>query len=44
MHAGEGGGPAGLDAGGIGLGTALVTGSVGAVYRFTRRDGGRDGT
>ncbi|MFE7814258.1 hypothetical protein ACFU5P_20320 [Streptomyces sp. NPDC057433] len=44
VHAGEGGSPAGLDVGGTGLGAALVTGPVDAVYRFTRRDGARDGT
>ncbi|MER6151858.1 hypothetical protein ACWGPD_26435 [Streptomyces hirsutus] len=43
VHAGEGGSLAGLDLGGIGLGAALLTGSVGAAYRFTRRDGARDG-
>ncbi|MGY0071372.1 hypothetical protein ACWZEH_32295 [Streptomyces sp. QTS137] len=43
-HAGEGGSPAGLDVGETGLGAALVTGSAGAAYRFTRRDGARDGT
>ncbi|MFI8306593.1 hypothetical protein ACIF80_24745 [Streptomyces sp. NPDC085927] len=42
-HAGEGGSPAGLGPGGIGLGAALLTGSVDAAYRFTRRDGARDG-
>ena len=37
VHAGEGGSVAGFDLKELGLGAALVAGSVGAAYRFSRR-------
>ncbi|MFD0318696.1 hypothetical protein [Streptomyces flavalbus] len=43
VHAGEGGTLAGLDLREIGLGLALVTGSVGAAYHLSRRRSGADG-
>ncbi|MEV2212016.1 hypothetical protein AB0H86_11245 [Streptomyces sp. NPDC050997] len=42
-HAGEGGSLAGFDLQEIGLGAALVAGSVGAAYRLSRRRTGEDG-
>ncbi|MFI2414860.1 hypothetical protein [Streptomyces sp. NPDC018947] len=42
VHAGEGGSFAGLDVKEIGLGLALVAGSVGAAYHFSRRRSGED--
>lgn len=43
VHAGEGGSFGGLDLREIGLGTALILGSVGAAYHFSRRRGGEEG-
>ncbi|MES5817818.1 hypothetical protein [Streptomyces sp. RG80] len=43
VHAGEGGTVAGFDLGEIGLGAALIAGSVGAAYHFSRRRSGEDG-
>lgn len=43
VHAGEGGSVAGFDAKEIGLGIALVTGSLGAAYHLSRRRSGEDG-
>ncbi|MEU3841207.1 hypothetical protein AB0E88_14390 [Streptomyces sp. NPDC028635] len=43
VHAGEGGSVGGFDARQLGLGAALVAGSVGAAYLFTRRRGGESG-
>ncbi|MFJ8105942.1 hypothetical protein [Streptomyces sp. NPDC096132] len=43
VHAGGGGTVAGFDPKEIGLGAALVAGSVGAAYRLSRRRGGVDG-
>ncbi|AVV44014.1 hypothetical protein PYK79_43620 [Streptomyces sp. ID05-04B] len=43
VHAGEGGSSAGFDLKEIGLGTALIAGSVGAAYRVARRRAGEDG-
>ncbi|MDC2954152.1 hypothetical protein PO587_06765 [Streptomyces gilvifuscus] len=43
VHAGEGGSVAGFDLREIGLGAALITGSVGAAYHFSRRRGHEDG-
>jgi hypothetical protein len=44
VHAGEGGTVAGFDLKEIGLGAALIAGSVGAAYHFSRRRTGEDGT
>lgn len=43
VHAGEGGSLAGFDLKEIGMGAALVVGSIGAAYRFSRRRTGEDG-
>ncbi|MDN3026986.1 hypothetical protein [Streptomyces sp. S.PB5] len=43
VHAGEGGTIAGFDLKEIGLGAALIVGSVGAAYHFSRRRTGEDG-
>ncbi|MFF7450212.1 MULTISPECIES: hypothetical protein [unclassified Streptomyces] len=43
VHAGEGGTVAGFDLKEIGLGAALIVGSVGAAYHFSRRRTGEDG-
>ncbi|MFD4259589.1 hypothetical protein ACFWR9_18670 [Streptomyces sp. NPDC058534] len=43
VHAGEGGSVAGLDVQQIGLGAALVVGSVGVAYHLSRRRSGGDG-
>ncbi|MET7452634.1 hypothetical protein ABZT03_12180 [Streptomyces sp. NPDC005574] len=43
VHAGEGGSIAGFDLKEIGLGLALVTGSVAVAYRLSRRRAGEDG-
>ncbi|WP_405650399.1 hypothetical protein [Streptomyces sp. NBC_00019] len=43
VHAGEGGTVAGFDLKEIGLGAALIVGSVGAAYYFSRRRTGEDG-
>ncbi|MBE8476363.1 hypothetical protein [Streptomyces justiciae] len=43
VHAGEGGSVAGFDLKEIGLGAALIAGSVGAAYHFSRRRTGEDG-
>ncbi|WP_210592104.1 hypothetical protein [Streptomyces sp. GESEQ-35] len=43
VHAGEGGSVAGFDLQEIGLGLALIAGSVGAAYHFSRRRTGEDG-
>ncbi|GGS77015.1 MULTISPECIES: hypothetical protein [Streptomyces] len=43
VHAGEGGTAAGFGLRNIGLGAALVVGSVGAAYHFSRRRSGTDG-
>ncbi|GAA2572047.1 MULTISPECIES: hypothetical protein [Streptomyces] len=43
VHAGEGGSIAGFDVKQIGLGLALVVGSVGAAYHLSRRRSGEDG-
>ncbi|MEU3252463.1 hypothetical protein [Streptomyces sp. NPDC006997] len=43
VHAGEGGTLGGLDLREMGLGLALVTGSVGAAYHLSRRRSGTDG-
>ncbi|MDR6977996.1 hypothetical protein J2X68_004720 [Streptomyces sp. 3330] len=42
VHAGEGGTVAGFDLKEIGLGAALIAGSVGAAYYFSRRRAGED--
>ncbi|MFJ2606451.1 hypothetical protein ACIQOU_10625 [Streptomyces sp. NPDC091279] len=42
VHAGEGGSVAGFDLKELGLGAALVAGSVGAAYHFSRRRSGED--
>ncbi|WP_406005529.1 hypothetical protein OG440_04585 [Streptomyces sp. NBC_00637] len=42
VHAGEGGTVAGFDLQEIGLGAALIVGSVGAAYWFARRRAGED--
>ena len=42
VHAGEGGSFAGFDLKEIGLGAALIAGSVGAAYHFSRRRTGAD--
>ncbi|MFJ1968018.1 hypothetical protein ACIO93_05055 [Streptomyces sp. NPDC087903] len=44
VHAGEGGSIAGFDLKEIGLGLALIAGSVTAAYRLSRRRAGEDGT
>lgn len=43
VHAGEGGSFAGFDLQEIGLGAALIAGSLGAAYRLARRPTGEDG-
>jgi hypothetical protein len=43
VHAGEGGSLGGFDLKEIGLGTALIAGSIGAAYRLSRRRTGEDG-
>ncbi|MFJ1807437.1 MULTISPECIES: hypothetical protein [unclassified Streptomyces] len=43
VHAGEGGSVAGFDLREIGLGAALVAGSVGTAYYLSRRRAGEDG-
>jgi hypothetical protein len=43
VHAGGGGSFAGFDLEEIGLGAALIAGSVGAAYHFSRRRTGEDG-
>ncbi|MFE2045610.1 hypothetical protein ACFXAZ_32780 [Streptomyces sp. NPDC059477] len=43
VHAGEGGSFAGFDIKEIGLGLALIAGSVGAAYHFSRRSAGESG-
>ncbi|MDH6220728.1 hypothetical protein [Streptomyces pseudovenezuelae] len=43
VHAGEGGSIAGFDVKEIGMGAALIVGSVGAAYHFSRRRTGEDG-
>ncbi|MFD9391948.1 hypothetical protein ACFWBB_14830 [Streptomyces sp. NPDC060000] len=43
VHAGEGGTADGFDLEEIGLGAALIAGSVGAAYCFSRRRDGEDG-
>nr|WSY49771.1 hypothetical protein OG999_06175 [Streptomyces sp. NBC_00886] len=43
VRAGEGGSIAGFDAKELGIGAALIAGSVGAAYRFSRRRTGEDG-
>ncbi|MFF1549372.1 hypothetical protein [Streptomyces sp. NPDC058291] len=43
VHAGEGGSAAGFDLQEIGLGGALVAGSVAVAYRFARRRAAEDG-
>lgn len=43
VHAGEGGSVAGFDLRKIGLGAALIAGSVGAAHHFSRRRTGEDG-
>ncbi|MFE2353565.1 hypothetical protein [Streptomyces parvulus] len=43
VHAGEGGSIAGFDVKQIGLGAALVVGSVGVAYHLARRRSGEDG-
>ncbi|MEV0170449.1 hypothetical protein AB0I00_04885 [Streptomyces sp. NPDC050803] len=43
VHAGEGGSSAGFDLKEIGLGAALIAGSVGAAYHLSRRRTGEDG-
>ena len=42
VHAGEGGSAGGFDLREIGLGAALIAGSIGAAYRLTRRGGGEE--
>lgn len=42
VRAGEGGSIAGFDPKEIGIGAALIAGSVGAAYHFSRRRGGED--
>ncbi|AZS83587.1 hypothetical protein AB0465_05320 [Streptomyces griseoviridis] len=42
VHAGEGGSVAGFDLKELGLGAALIAGSVGAAYHFSRRRSGED--
>lgn len=44
VHAGEGGSLAGLDLKDIGLGAALIAGSLGTAYHFSRRPTGEDDT
>ncbi|MFV0132436.1 hypothetical protein ACLGIH_04100 [Streptomyces sp. HMX87] len=43
VHAGEGGTLAGFDLGEVGLGAALIVGSIGAAYHFSRRRSGEEG-
>jgi hypothetical protein len=43
VHAGEGGSIAGFDLKELGIGAALIAGSVGAAYHFSRRRTGEDG-
>lgn len=43
VHAGEGGSIAGFDLKELGVGAALIAGSVGAAYHFSRRRTGEDG-
>ncbi|MER8004260.1 hypothetical protein [Streptomyces sp. NPDC094149] len=43
VRAGEGGSVAGFDLREIGLGAALIAGSIGAAYHFSRRRGQEDG-
>ncbi|MFF3334587.1 hypothetical protein ACFYWX_34460 [Streptomyces sp. NPDC002888] len=43
VHAGAGGSSSGFDLGDVALGAALVAGSLGAAYRFTRRRTASDG-
>ncbi|MCD9879292.1 hypothetical protein [Streptomyces guryensis] len=43
VHAGVGGSIAGFDLKEIGMGLALITGSVGAAYRLSRRRSGEEG-
>ncbi|WP_030598193.1 hypothetical protein [Streptomyces fulvoviolaceus] len=43
VHAGEGGSFAGFDLKEIGLGAALIVGSIGAAYHLSRRRTGEDG-
>ena len=43
VHAGEGGSLAGFDLKELGMGAALIAGSVGAAYHFSRRRTGEDG-
>ncbi|MFJ5775598.1 hypothetical protein [Streptomyces sp. NPDC093094] len=43
VHAGEGGSLAGFDLKEIGLGAALIAGSIGAAYHLSRRRTGDDG-
>ena len=43
VHAGEGGSLAGFDLKELGMGAALIVGSVGAAYHFSRRRSGEDG-
>ncbi|WP_069768867.1 MULTISPECIES: hypothetical protein [unclassified Streptomyces] len=43
VHAGEGGSVAGFDLREIGLGAALIAGSMAVAYRFARRRGAEDG-
>ncbi|WP_328350696.1 hypothetical protein OG828_05260 [Streptomyces sp. NBC_00457] len=43
VHAGEGGSAGGFDLQEIGLGLALITGSIGAAYHFSRRRTDEDG-
>ncbi|WP_155054269.1 hypothetical protein [Streptomyces blattellae] len=43
VHAGEGGSFGGFDLKEIGLGLALITGSIGAAYHFSRRRTDEDG-
>ncbi|MEU9174566.1 hypothetical protein AB0D34_43575 [Streptomyces sp. NPDC048420] len=43
VHAGEGGSFAGFDLKEIGIGAALIAGSIGAAHHFSRRRSGEDG-
>ncbi|NEA99148.1 hypothetical protein [Streptomyces sp. SID13726] len=43
VHAGEGGSLAGFDLKELGMGAALIMGSIGAAYHFSRRRTGDDG-
>ncbi|MDH6485540.1 hypothetical protein [Streptomyces sp. SAI-127] len=42
VHAGGGGSIAGFDLKELGMGAALITGSIGAAYNFSRRHAGED--